>query len=59
MVSIININIDFKEPTRAYKYKCKLMFGGFVKMREYLYTQIIIWIILILGQLCLYMKVHA
>lgn len=39
--------------------KCNLMFGGYVKMRESLYTLIIIWIKLILGRLCLYMKVLA
>ena len=44
-VSIININNDIKESTCGYQ-NCRtcqiLIFGGYVKVRESLYTQVII-----------------
>ena len=47
MVLLININNGIKEPTRGYQY-CKssqiLIFGGYVKVRESLYTLVIIWV---------------
>ena len=45
VVSIININDGIKEPTHGYQ-NCNisqiLIFDGYVKMRESLYTQVII-----------------
>ena len=52
MVSIININNGVKEPTHGYQ-NCNtnqiLIFGGYVKVRESLYTQVIIWVNAILN----------
>ena len=46
MASLININNGIKEPTCGYQ-NCKscqiLIFGGYIKVRESLYTLIIIW----------------
>ena len=47
MVSITNINNGIKEPTCGYqKYNSSqiLIFDGYVKVRESLYTQVIIWV---------------
>ena len=47
MVVIININTGKKEPTRGYQ-NCNtsqiLIFGGYLKVRESLYTQVVIWV---------------
>jgi hypothetical protein len=47
MASIMNINNGIKEPTRRYQ-NCNtnqtLIFGSYVKVRESLYTRIIIWV---------------
>ena len=51
-VSIININNGIKEPTHEYpNYNTSqiLIYGGYVKMRESLYTQVVIWISTILN----------
>ena len=68
MVWIININHGIKEPpTRGYQY-CStsqiLIFGGYVKVRKYFYTQVIIWVntiltILILGWFYRSMRILA
>ena len=54
METIININNVIKEPTRGYE-NCNtsqiLIFGGYVKVRESLYTQVIIWIKTILNHI--------
>ena len=46
MVSIVNIDNGIKEPTGGY-CNCNtnqiLIFGGYVKVRNFLYTQIIIF----------------
>ena len=51
MVSIININLSFKEHIHRYQ-DCNtsqiLMFGWYVKARESLYTQVIIWVYIIM-----------
>ena len=64
MVSIININNDIKEPPRSIKTEIPVKYGcwvGFVKLRESLYTRILIWVetilnILVLGRFSLGMK---
>ena len=47
LVSIININNGIKKPTRKYQ-NCNtsqiLIFGGYVKVGESLYTWVIIWV---------------
>ena len=47
MVSLIKINNDIEEPTRGYQiYNTRhiLIFGGYIKVRESMYTRhIIIW----------------
>ena len=54
MVSIININNGIKEPTHGYQ-NCNtsqiLIFGGYVKVRESLYTRVIIWVNTILNHI--------
>ena len=51
MVSILNISNGIKEPTCG-SQNCNatqiLIFGGYVKMSESLYTRVIIWVITIL-----------
>ena len=47
MVSIINFNHGIKEPTHGYQNSNTsqiLIFGEYVKVRESLYTQVIIWV---------------
>ena len=47
MVSITNINNGIKEPTCGYQnYNSSqiLIFDGYVKVSESLYTQVIIWV---------------
>lgn len=54
MISIININNDIKEPTHGYQnYKTNqiLVFGRYLKAREYLYARVIIWINTILDHI--------
>ena len=54
MVSIININDGIKEPTWEYQIcntSQKLIFGGYVKVRESFYTQVIIWVDTILNHI--------
>ena len=52
MVSIININNCIKEHTHVYQ-NCStsqiLTFSGYVKVRESLYTQVIVWVNTILN----------
>ena len=47
LVSIININNGIKKPTRKHQ-NCNtsqiLIFGGYVKVGESLYTWVIIWV---------------
>ena len=47
MVSISTINNAIKGPTHRY-HMCKIsqisIFGGYLKVREALYTQLIIWV---------------
>ena len=47
MISIIRINNGIKEPIRGYQ-NCNtnqiLIFGGYVKVRESLYTRVVIWV---------------
>ena len=54
MVSIININNGIKEPTCWYK-NCTasqiMKYGGYVKARESLYIQVIIWVNTILNHI--------
>ena len=54
MVSIININNGIKEPTCGYQ-NCNtsqiMKYGGYVKARESLYTQVIIWVSTILNHI--------
>ena len=67
MITIININIGIKEPTRGHQ-NCNtnptLIFGGYLKVVESLFTQVIIWLIafyniLVLGRCYLGIKVLA
>ena len=64
MVSIMNIDNGFKEPTRGYQnYNTSqiLIFGGYVKVRESLYTWVIfepLWTI-VLGRFCLRITILA
>ena len=47
MLPIINIIYDIKKPTHGYQNwnaSQILIFGGYVKVREFLYTWIIIWV---------------
>ena len=47
MVSITDINNGIKEPTRGYQNCIAsqiLIYGGYLKFRESLYTQVIIWV---------------
>ena len=54
MVSIISIYNNIKESTRGYQ-NCNpsqtLIFGGYVKVRESLYTRVIIWVTTILNHI--------
>ena len=54
MVSIINIKSDVKESTRMYQ-NCnssqRLIFGGYLKVRKSLFTQVIIWVNIILDHI--------
>ena len=54
MISIININNGIKEPTHGYQ-NCKtnrtLVFGRYLKAREYLYARVIIWVDTILDHI--------
>ena len=54
MVSIINIKNGIKELTRRYQ-NCNtsqiLLFGGYVKVRESLYTRASIWVTTILSHI--------
>ena len=67
MGSIINISIGIKEPTQRhhnFNTNQNLMFGGYVKVRESLYTRVIIWVnmsmtIFVLVQFYPSMKVQA
>jgi hypothetical protein len=70
IILIINIINGNKEPTHGNE-NCNnnqmLVFGGSLKVREYLYTQITIWVntsipfltILILGPLYIHMEIFA
>ena len=54
IVSIININNSIKEPTHGYQNwntSHILIFGGCVKVRDPLYTQVIIWVDAILNHI--------
>jgi hypothetical protein len=47
MVSIININHGIQEHTHGYQNSntsLVLIFGGYVKVRESLYAQVLIWV---------------
>ena len=47
LASIININNGIEEPTHGYQH-CNtsqiLIFGGYVKVRERLFTRVIVWV---------------
>ena len=52
MVSIININNGINEPTHGYHNTSQnLTFCGYVKVRESLYTQVLIWVTTILNDI--------
>jgi hypothetical protein len=66
MASVFKINNSIEDPTCEGRYhycnvEKNLVFGGYVKVRQSLYTQVIFWVytILILGRICLDMKVLA
>ena len=54
MISIININNGIKKPTHRYQ-NCKtnqiLVFGRYLKAREYLYAWVVIWVNTILDHI--------
>ena len=54
MVSMININNGIKEHIRGYR-NCNpnqiLIYGGYVKMREPLYTRDLVWVYTILNHI--------
>ena len=59
MVSSININNGIKEPTRGYQ-NCNIsLIDGYVKVRESLYTRVIIWVITILNHIDTRKIVHT
>ena len=56
VVSIININNDIKEPPRSIKTEIPVKYGclvGFVKLRESLYTRVLMGVETILNILVL------
>jgi hypothetical protein len=54
-VSIININSGIKEPTYGYLQNCNtnqlMVFGGYVKARESLFTRVMNWVTTILNHI--------
>ena len=44
MVSLINITNGIKETTHGYQIRNTSQISGYVKVRESLYTQILVWV---------------